>query len=229
MSFFKKLLGREDLSPVERERINAEKQARQSAAQEKQLAEERLMEKYFGRNLGFFDKMSYSLYLNVIRHFEQNIMIQQEQVIAAIPAEFDKTKKREIKGMLIATNERLIFVTSGIGHGQFVEIFEYRKINGISLAPDGLGQRELLLDYGRSRRVFDDILNNDQFNFFINTVMNKMNEAKRNPPGRKTATKKTPQKTESKYEQLAQIAKLRDQGILTEAEFQKEKEKILRS
>ena len=36
-------------------------------------------------------------------------------------------------------------------------------------------------------------------------------------------------RTDSKYERLAQIAKLRDQGILTEEEFQREKEKILNS
>lgn len=234
LSFFKKFLGQEDVSPEEKEKtllIKEEKRQRreveyqigQQQKKEKEVADAQLMEKYFGKSTGFFNKMNFSLYKRTISYFEKNIKSPDEEVLIAIPAEYDKTKKREIKGMLIATSHRLIFVTSGIGHGEFSEILEYKKMNGISLAPDGLGQKELLIDYGRSRKIFDDIVNDERFKNFLNTVRNKINEIKRNPVPRKT----TPTKSENKYELLEQIAKLHEQGILTDEEFQKEKNKIL--
>lgn len=240
MSFFKKLLGQEDLPPEEKARVLAEKeekrrqkeaalQASQRQKQEKQAAEMQLMEKYFGKSSGMFNKMNFSVYKLAIYYFENNIKRTSEEVLAAIPAEYDKTKKREIKGMLIATSERLVFVTSGIGHGEFSEVLEYHKMNGISLAADGFTQKELLIDYGRSRKVFDDIVNDDKFKYFINIVRNKINEAKRKPAPTKARTKQSAPPQVSKYEQLSQIAKLRDQGVLTEEEFQREKEKILNS
>jgi hypothetical protein len=240
MSFFKKILGQEYVSEETKEKALAEKEAKrkqreaeyqtaQKRKQEKQTAEMHMMEKYFGKSTGFFNKMNFSVYKKAIIYFEQHIQNPNEEVLISIPAEYDKTKKREIKGMLISTSDRLLFVTSGIGHGEYAESFEYRKMNGISLAPDGFAQKELLIDYGRSRKVFDDIVNDDQFKTFLNTVRNKMNESKRTAsPAKKTNSKST-SKSENKYDQLAQIAKLRDQGILTEEEFQKEKEKILNS
>lgn len=149
------------------------------------------MEKYFGKSTGFFNKMNFSLYKSTISHFEKDIKSPDEEVLIAIPAEYDKTKKREIKGMLIATSHRLIFVTHGIGQGEYSEIFEYKKIIRISLAPDGLGQKELLIVYGRSRKIFDDIVNDERFKNFLNTVRNKINEMKRNPVLRKTPPTKT--------------------------------------
>jgi CRISPR/Cas system-associated exonuclease Cas4 (RecB family) len=226
MSFFKKLFGQEDLPPEEKARVLAEKEEKR---RQKEAAEMQLMEKYFGKSSGMFNKMNFSVYKLAIYYFENNIKRTSEEILAAIPAEYDKTKKREIKGMLIATSERLVFVTSGIGHGEFSEVLEYHKMNGISLAADGFTQKELLIDYGRSRKVFDDIVNDDKFKNFINIVRNKINEAKRKPAPKKAKTKPSAPPQISKYEQLSQIAKLRDQGVLTEEEFQREKEKILNS
>ncbi len=239
LSFFKKLLGQEYVSPEEKEKallIKEEKrkqreveyQIAQQQKKKKQAADMQLMEKYFGKSTGFFNWRGFSLYKNTIIHFEKYIKSSDEEVLIAIPAEYDKTKKREIKGMLIATSHRLIFVTNGIGHGEFTEAFDYRKMNGISLAPDGFAQKELLIDYGRTRKIFDDILNDDQFKRFLKVVRSKMNESKR-VTGISKAKNKAAAHSDDKYEKLAQIAKLRDQGVLTEEEFQIEKQKILNS
>jgi len=239
LSFFKKLLGQEYVSQEEKEKARlikeekrqqreAEYQIAQQRKREKQAADMQLMEKYFGKSSGFFNKVNFSLYKSTIFHFENSIKSPDEKVLIAIPAEYDKTKKREIKGMLIATSHRLIFVTSGVGHGEFSEIFDYRKMNGISLAPDGFAQKELLIDYGRSRKIFDDIVNDDQFKQFINVVRGKMNESKQ-ITGTRQVKSKTAAPSDDKYEKLSQIAKLRDQGVLTEEEFQIEKQKILNS
>jgi len=238
MSFFKKLFAREDLPPEEKEKLEREKeekkrlreaeyQAKQEEKRKQEEAEQLLMEKYFGTKTGFLNKLNFSTYKKTILYFEQNIKLDEEEILAAILAEYDKTKKREIKGMLIATSERLVFVTNGIGHGQLVEIFEYHKMNGISYARDGLASKELLIDYGRSRKIFDDIIDDDQFKKFLNIITNKMNETKKNQ-SRKTSKSST-NKEINKYDLLSKVAKLHEQGILSDEEFQKEKEKILNS
>lgn len=129
--------------------------------------------------------------------------------------------------MLIATSKRLIFVTNGIHQGKFVEQFEYKWMNGIFLAPDGFRQKELLIDISGYRVVFDDILNNDHFKRFMNIVREKMYESKRQ--SLTTSSVSIPFQTESKYDKLAQLGQLRNDGVLTEEEFQNEKHKILNS
>ncbi|CAH0308547.1 hypothetical protein SRABI96_04885 [Peribacillus sp. Bi96] len=239
LSFFKKLLGQEYVSPEEKEKaliIKEEKrqqreveyQIAQQQKKKKQAADMQLIEKYFGKSAVFFNRVGFSLYKSTIIHFEKYIKSPDEEVLIAIPAEYDKTKKREIKGMLIATSHRLIFVTNGIGHGEFTEAFDYRKMNGISLAPDGFAQKELLIDYGRTRKIFDDIANDDQLKQFLKVVRSKMNESKR-VTGISKAKNKAAAHSDDKYEKLAQIAKLSDQGVLTEEEFEIEKQKILNS
>lgn len=239
MSFWKKVLGKEDLSPEEQERVlrekeekrqrrEAEYQAAQQLKNEKKLSEMQVMEKYFGKSTGFFTKLNLSLYKRTIQYFEEFIVNADEEVLVAIPAEYDKTKKREIKGMLIATNHRLVFVTNEIGHGELAETFEYHKMNGIALSPDGFNQKELLIDYGQSRKIFDDIVNDEQFKRFIQVVREKMHESKKRTATPRRSNAPSP-KTDDKYEKLTQLAQLRDQGILTEEEFQNEKQKVLNS
>ncbi|MDP9743330.1 UNVERIFIED_ORG: hypothetical protein QFZ59_005160 [Bacillus sp. B2I3] len=55
-----------------------------------------------------------------------------------------------------------------------------------------------------------------------------MNESKQ-VTGISKAKNKAATRSDDKYEKLAQIAKLRNQGVLTEEEFEIEKQKILNS
>ncbi|MEK3974709.1 PH domain-containing protein [Psychrobacillus sp. FSL K6-1267] len=229
MSFWKKILGNEDLSSEKKDEVLRQQALKKRDKERINDENRKLQEKYLGT--GFGTGFNYSLYKNTILYFEQVILMPDEYVLSSISAEYDKTKKREIKGLLVATNLRLVFVTRGIGFGEFFEEFNYKKINGISLAPDGFGQRELLIDYGRSRKVFDDITNNKRFTEFLTTVREKINEARQNSTlsAKKTVPKPSSKSNEDRYTQLEKIAQLRDQGILSQTEFNKEKEKILNS
>lgn len=167
LSFLKKLLGQDDLSPEEKE--------------EKKLTEIQLMEKYFGKSTGFFNKLNLSLYRTTIQYFEDFVINTDEEVLSAILAEYDTYGTAEdIKGLLIATSQRLVFVTNSIEHGKITEIFEYHKINRMALAPDELGQKEFLIYYGDARKKFDDILNDDHFKNFLQIVRKKIQEARAN-------------------------------------------------
>jgi hypothetical protein len=247
MSFWKKLLATEDLTEEEKtqnEKVKAEKKrkrqeqykayqeqvekdkAAKRAEKERKRQEELIqVKKYFGPNPTVRDEVNYSYYKKTINYLENNVLESEEKVLISIPAEYDKTKTREIKGLLIATSERLLFITYGLGHGEFTETLQYNNIKGISLAPDGFSKKELLIDYGRSRRIFDDIKSDEKFNLFIETVRKKMHEPKPNQLNKK----KTAPKIVDKYSQLEQLGKLLENGILTEEEFKQEKEKILNS
>jgi hypothetical protein len=246
-SFFKKLLAIEDMSPEEREKIENERREKQAIREkelreleekrrkikEAKLAEQEAKEiyerektlKFFGSNTSK-DQTNYSVYKTTLAYIEENILFDDETVLVTVPAEYDKTKNREIKGVLVATDQRLIFATSGIGFGEFVEIFEYQKINGHTVSSDGFFRRELMIDYGRSRKIFDDISGDGNFDKLLDIIRNKSNEFKKIKQ-----TKRTPKtdKSEDKYDKLERLGKLYEQGYLTDEEFQKEKEKILNS
>ncbi|AVO22621.1 PH domain-containing protein [Aeribacillus composti] len=246
-SFFKKLLAIEDMSPEEREKIENERREKQAIREkelreleekrrkikEAKLAEQEAKEiyerekilKFFGSNTSK-DQSNYSVYKTTLAYIEENILLDDETILVTIPSEYDKTKNREIKGVLVATDQRLIFATSGIGFGEFVEIFEYQKINGHTVSSDGFFRRELMIDYGRSRKIFDDISDDGNFDKLLDIIRNKSNEFKKIKQ-----TKRTPKtdKSEDKYDKLERLGKLYEQGYLTDEEFQKEKEKILNS
>lgn len=247
MSFFKKLLGTQDKTPdeIEQERMKKEQKQIEKNKQEKlkKLAHEEkqrerdakkaiendLKEKYIGR--GFGTGFDFSLYKGTIRYFEDTVLRSDEVMLHSIKAEYDKTKKREIKGLLIATNQRLVFVSSGVGFGQFFEEFDYRKMNGIAQANDGLFEKEIYIDMGRSRKKFDDIIPDERFKEFVQIVMNQINTIRNTPQIKKVAARSNaPTNAQiDKYAALEKIAKLKEQGILTEEEFIVEKEKILNS
>ena len=238
MSFFKKLFAQEDLSPEDKEKheqMKVEKKAQREREREEKRAEKerqkqlelKQIENFFGPNPGFTAKTNYAIHKNILIYIEKNLLSLDEKILAVIPAEYDKTQKREIKGVLLATDQKLIFGSKTFS-SEYIETFEYKKMNGISLANDGFLSKELYIDYGRSRKKFDDITNDDLFKNFIKIVREQIMLAKTTTTktNRKQSTP-SPPNSQDKYKQLEQIGKLKEQGILTEEEFQAEKQKIL--
>ncbi|WP_044338086.1 SHOCT domain-containing protein [Rossellomorea aquimaris] len=252
MSLWKKILGQTDLSPEElakREKEQAEKKKRKEEEakrfqeeqdrkrearrieKERRKAEElKSMERFFGPSPGMGKKITYSAHKEVFQYVERHLLREDEQVLGVIQAEYDKTKKREIKGLLFAAEEKMIFAFVR-GNNQYIEEFEYSKMKGISLARDGFASKELFIDYGRGRKKFDDIIDDDTFKSFLSAVNGKIAEYRIKPvqkaktkPSAKAASS---EQGEDKYKQLERIAELKEKGILTEEEFQAEKKKIL--
>lgn len=249
MSFFKKMLGREELTPEEQQkrleesrRKQAEKEKVREAAkieaeklreerriekQRKQAEQLKRVERFFGPNPGFSSKTAYFAYQDTFEYLQDILLSPDENVLALIQAEFDKTQKREIKGLLVATDIRLIFAFVR-GHNQYIEEFSYSKMQGISLKSDGFTQKELYIDYNRGRKKFDDILDTKEFKIFLDVVRKQI--AAHTGGQRSTKVKQqTSNENKDKYAQLERVASLRDQGILSEEEFQQEKQKILNS
>jgi hypothetical protein len=248
MSLWKKILGQTDLTPEERERMEREKaekkrqaeillqqqreaaqkqrEAKQRAKEEKRVRELAKVKVFFGDNPSMRDEVTYNYHRQTFNHIETNLLQPEEQVLATIEAEYDKTKKREIDGILVATDARLIFAHYRTS-SQYVEEFDYKKVKGISMAADGFTTKELYLDYNRGRKKFDDIKNDANLTRFIDVVKERtLSINKSESIFKKPITKKT-SSTEDKYKKLEQIGKLKEDGILTEDEFQQEKKKVL--
>ncbi len=250
MSFWKKVIGRTEITPEERakmERENEEKKKRKAEAaqrfqeeqqrkrEEKRIEKERrkaeelkAVERFFGPEPGMGKKITYSTYKEAFQYVDHHLLREDEEVLGVIQAEYDKTKKREIKGVLIAAEEKLIFAFVR-GNNQYIEEFDYSKMKGITLAKDGFASKELYIDYGSGRKKFDDIIDDDNFKSFLAVINGKITEYRQNPASKSRIRKTTPKTEEStdKYKQLERIAELKDKGILTDEEFRTEKEKIL--
>lgn len=246
MSFLKKILGQTELSPeekAERERLQQEKkkkreeeanrlkEEKEKKRDEKRVEKERKkaeelkkMERFFGPDPGMGKILTYSSYSATFEYVDSHILKQNERVIGVIQAEYDKTQKREIKGVLIAAEEKLIFAIVR-GNNQYIEEFEYSKMKGMSLARDGFVSKELYIDYGRGRKKFDDIIDDDNFKSFLKAVNEKIAEFRNKPKTKSRAANAVKSNSPDKYKQLEQIAELKEKGILTEEEFQAEKKK----
>lgn len=240
MGFFKK----KEISAEEQERLNTEKaekeqvRAEKAEAKEKQraidsaaraekkeakkAAEQAHLERFFGTDPSFEDKMNISIYSWAIDRVRENLLEENEVVLSTVPAEFDKSEKKEVKGVLIATNQKLIFSSNVIGK-EYLEVMDYKSMTGITLESDGFRKKELHVMSGREKRIFDDIKEDKQLEKMLSGVRKHISLARSG--GGTTQAPVVPQT--DKYQQLEQLAKLKGQGILTEEEFQSEKSKVL--
>ncbi|SFD34095.1 excalibur calcium-binding domain-containing protein [Bacillus sp. UNCCL81] len=122
------------------------------------------MEKWIGNNPTSSQKSLKSKYETTLLNAQQNILSADEVVLKSIAAEFDKKSGKEINGILVLTNSRLLFI-SKYEHTSIV----YSDINDVNVQTDGKDKDEwrLTLFVKRSNRSFDDIKkNNDAQEFF---------------------------------------------------------------
>jgi hypothetical protein len=249
MSFWKKIIGQTELTPEEKAEKERERQEKKNRREEeagllkeeqgrkreaKRIEKERRkaaelmkIERFFGPDPGMGKKLTYTANIDTFEYVDRHLLRRDEKVLGVLQAEYDKTKKREIKGILIASEEKLIFAFIR-GNNQYIEEFDYSKMKGISLARDGFVSKELYIDYGRGRKKFDDIIDDDNFKSFLKVVNGKIAEYRnkqKTKPEAKVASMSAV--TTDKYQQLERIAELKEKGILTEEEFLAEKHKIL--
>lgn len=239
MGFFKK----KEISAAEQERINAEKaekerlRAEKTAEKEKQraidsaaraekkeakkAAEQAELEKFFGSNPGLYETTNFGIYRIAIDRIRNNLLELNETVIATIPVEYDTSDKKEVKGVLVATDQKLIY-SSNTAFKEFTEVMDYKTMTGISLAADGFLKKELHVTSSKEKRVFDDIKDDKHLEKLMAGVRKQISLA-RSGASPQQAVSAAP----DKYQQLEQLAKLKDQGVLSDEEFQSEKTKIL--
>ncbi|MGE7781551.1 PH domain-containing protein [Peribacillus sp. NPDC097264] len=88
-----------------------------------------------------------------------NIYEPGEQGLTFVQCEYDKSKKQEMKGYLVVTNKRVLFIDNGQVN---IQRFRYKTIKDISWFKDGVLERGIFIQYGVKRLEFDEIYDANQ-------------------------------------------------------------------
>jgi hypothetical protein len=92
-----------------------------------------------------------------------------ERGLTFLHCEFDKTKKKEIRGYLVVTNKRVLFLTKDLN---FMDKFRYQTIINVSWFKDGFIERGLYIQYGKRKLEFDEIYDAEQMKRVGNLILN---------------------------------------------------------
>jgi hypothetical protein len=101
--------------------------------------------------------------------FTQRVLKPNEKAQSFIFCEFDRSSKQEIKGYLIPTNYRVLFVDKSLTH---VEKFRYETIINVNWFKDGVVERGLHIQYGRKKLEFDEMFDVNQLKKVGNIILN---------------------------------------------------------
>ncbi|NQD65791.1 hypothetical protein HP456_07635 [Bacillus haikouensis] len=102
-----------------------------------------------------------------------NVFEPNEKALTFIHCEYDKTKKQEIKGYLIPTNKRMLFLNKNL---TFMDKFRYQTVINVNWFKDGLFEKGLKIQYGKRRLEFDEIFDQDQMQRVGDIILNKSNK-----------------------------------------------------
>lgn len=138
------------------------------------------------------------------------ILFNHESVLSIVRGQYEKRS-----GILVATEGRLIFIDKGIIYGLKVEDFSYDKITSVQFETGMLSGKLIIMASGNKAQI--ESVFNSQVKPFADFVRERitMLGQKGNEPAIDLV------------DQLTKLASLRDKGILTEEEFQKQKAKLL--
>lgn len=129
-------------------------------------------------------------------------------------------------GILVATDIRLIFIDKGLVFGLKVEDFPYDKISSIQYST-GVLLGKLTIFASGNKAIIDNV-DKKRVRAFGDYLRNKIT-----PNDSDSSIKTSPTSNSDNENQddilskLERIAKLKEQGILTEEEFVQQKQKIL--
>lgn len=122
------------------------------------------------------------------------------------------------QGILVSTNRRLVFVDKGLLYGLKVEDFPLDKITTIQYETGFLLGEIKIHTSGNIAKI--DNVEKATARAFAEFVRNKLSQSKE-------ATATIINNQPDVYDQLEKLAKLKEQGILTQEEFDTQKKKLL--
>ncbi len=130
------------------------------------------------------------------------------------------------KGILCATNKRLIFVDKGLLYGLKVEDFPYDKITSIQYETGMLmGKIQIFASGNKAEITHMDKKQAKDFGDYIRARTTRQSEHASMPSS--ISSSGDALSMDQKLNALERLAKLKEQGILTDEELQNEKKKIM--
>ncbi len=149
-----------------------------------------------------------------------NILWEDETVENVIQGTYNNGN-----GILVATNRRLVFVDKGILYGLKVEDFAYDKISSIQYETGMLFGKLTIFTSG-NKAIVNNVLK-AKVRVFGDWVRARISAQKENVIQHQPTKQFNSQENVNIADQLERLAKLKEQGILTEDEFASQKKKLL--
>jgi len=147
-----------------------------------------------------------------------NLIGENEEIFALVQGRYNKGE-----GLLVATNQRLLFIEKGLLFGLKVEDFGLRAITSIQYTSGILFADLAIMANGNAEKITD--VYKDAGRIFCDKVRVKLNELTQ--PAAATTTVINQAATVDVADQLQKLAALKVQGILTQEEFDAQKKKLL--
>ncbi|WP_164670927.1 SHOCT domain-containing protein [Virgibacillus doumboii] len=203
------------------EKQDEKKKERKKVKQEKENHFRNLLSGWGADNIG---KMEIDLYVNKQSIlYAEELLKDGESVINFIGADYGKLEDYKISGILLITDKRLLYAFKD-KKSQFKQEWKFTSINGVKDSGYPLKGHQLQIEIGKSKKLFHKIKKNDHYEKFIQDLQQKID----NPETVKKKRNNSTSGSKDKYALLEKIADLKEKGILTQEEFEVEKEKILK-
>lgn len=152
------------------------------------------------------------------------LISEDEQIIAITDAQFVNTLDA---GVLVATPKRMLSVSKGMFGEAKINDYHNESIKAVSFVTD---PRSPIIKLHLDERVveFECYMDKEDAEKFYDTIKTIYNNPKEQSlKGINTANKNVLVSSEEVFNQLEKLGKLRENGILTDAEFSEQKKKLL--
>lgn len=152
------------------------------------------------------------------------LISEDEQIIAITDAQFVNTLDA---GVLVATPKRMLSVSKGMFGAAKINAYHNEGIKAVSFVTD---PRSPIIKLHLDERVveFECYMDKEDAEKFYDTIKTIYNNPKEQSlKGINTANKNVLVSSEEVFNQLEKLGKLRENGILTDAEFSEQKKKLL--
>ncbi|MCC6370208.1 MAG: PH domain-containing protein [Bacteroidia bacterium] len=144
-----------------------------------------------------------------------NLIIADEEIFAIVQGMYN-----ESQGILVGTNKRLLFVDKGLIYGLKVEDFGLDKITSIQYQSGIMFAELTILASGNTAKISQLVKN--EAKTFADKARQKLSDTKLH-----TSSVQVAQQPLDIADQLEKLANLKEKGILTQAEFDSQKKKLL--
>lgn len=142
-----------------------------------------------------------------------------EEIITGIKGAYETKimgQESARRGMLLATNKRIIFYAKKLT-GFDLEVFPYSNVSSIEMSKGIMGHKITFFASGNKATV--KWIQDKDVQKFVSEVKNRI--------GKKEEVKAVPEVAVDIPTQIKKLAELKDQGILTEEEFETKKKELL--
>ncbi len=110
------------------------------------------------------------------KHLTDMVLDKGEKGLAFQYCEFNKSSRQQIRGYLIATSKKALFISTD---GVFQQKFRYQTVQNVQWLQESLLEKKLYIQYGTKQLEFDKIYDLDQIKRVGNVILNLAREVRK--------------------------------------------------